>query len=172
MDANKELLKKRAEKLSKITEIPNTSINKIEIIPFNLGFEQFALETKFVKEVSFLREYTSIPCAPPFLFGVTNIRRKILPIINLKYFFSIPSIENNEKKILIISHEDISFALLIDGFSASCVISLETLQTELPTLTGIRYDFLKGVTLDGIVILDGEKLVRSPHLIINENVES
>lgn len=171
IDYKRRVLKARAEILAKSLEDLNFKIDPIEIILFKLDRENFALETKYVNEVYSLKEFTPLPGAPPFFYGLANVRRRIVPIIDLKVFFSIPNDVNIEKKILIIENEDVEFAILIDGFSGIKTISKNELQATLPTLTGIRKDFLRGLIVDGTVILDGEKLLTSPHLVIETNKE-
>lgn len=160
-------LNERAEILSRSIKDENHKVDPIEIIPFKLNKEDFALETKYVKEIFPLKNYTFLPCAPAFVFGLTNIRRRILPIIDLKVFFSIPNTEDSEKNLLIMENNEAEFAILINGFNSLRTLSKEELQTALPTLTGIRREFLKGLIIDGTVILDGQKLLTSSYLAID-----
>lgn len=164
-----QILKERAEVLSKTIAVQDFKVDSIDIIPFKLDQENFALETKYIKEVYPLKDYTFLPCAPPFMYGLINVRRRILPIIDLKVLFSLPNDVNIKKELLIIENEDIEFAILIDGFSGIRTILQNELQTTLPTLIGIRQDFLKGVIVDGTVILDGQKLLTSSYLVIDAN---
>ena len=46
-------------------------------------------------------------------------------------------------------------------------ISKNDIQPSLPTLTGIRADYLKGVTGDGRVVLDDKKLLTDKKMCIN-----
>lgn len=167
------VLKERAKSLSRIIGTTNNKVETIELISFFLGQENFALETKYIKEVYPLKEYTVVPCAPEFLFGLTNVRRRILPIIDLKGFFSLVSDNSEgEKKLVILSNNEVEFALLTEGFSGIRIVNVEELQPNLPTLTGIRQDFLKGLLIDGTVILDGQKLLTSSHLVINDSFDN
>ena len=50
-------------------------------------------------------------------------------------------------------------------------ISLSQIQPSLPTLTGIREDYLKGVTPERLVILDAEKILSDPQLAAGGAVE-
>ena len=169
IEFDKAILHARAEKLAKHVKETDLTIDTIEVIPFLLDKEQFALETKYIKEVCPLKDYISLPCAPKFMYGLTHVKRKILPIIDLKVFFSLPNDARREKKLLIVGNQTVEFAILIDGFSGIRIIPKDELQLTLPTLTGIRQDFLEGILIDGTVILDGKKLLTSPHLVINEN---
>ncbi len=171
IEKKKKILKNRAEILSRSLETQDQKTNLIEIIPFKLGQENFSLETKYIKEVYPLKEYTFLPCAPAFLYGLTNVRRRIVPIIDLKVLFSLSNDENIKKKLLIMENEDVEIALLIDGFSEIRTLSKDELQTTLPTLIGVRQDFLKGLIVDGTVILDGQKLLSSSYLAIDASIE-
>lgn len=168
----KQILKNRAEKLAiPIEKLANTS-DFMEVVVFSLADEKYAIETQYIEEVYPLKEYTVLPCVPPFIFGLTNVRRKIMLIINLKVLFSIPASElDAEQKLVILGKHDASFALLTDGFTGIQNISKERMQSSLPTFTGIREDFLKGIMGDGTVVLDGQKLLKSKQLILNEIVD-
>jgi purine-binding chemotaxis protein CheW len=46
------------------------------------------------------------------------------------------------------------------------------LQTSLPTLTGIRADYLKGISDERLVVLDVDRILSDPRIIVHEEVES
>jgi len=50
-------------------------------------------------------------------------------------------------------------------------IPVESLQPSLPTLTGIRSDYLKGVTDECLVVLDLARLLADPKIIVHDEVE-
>lgn len=164
-----EILRSRKEKLAKPIGQQELNGDRLEVMVFNLGDESYAIETKYIVEVYPLKEYTPLPCTPPFVYGLTNVRRKILLIIDLKVLFSIPSKEGTDlKRLIILGTEEYGFGILTDGFKEIQKVAKEGLQTSLPTLTGIRGDFLKGLMNDGTVILDGEKLLKSKALVIED----
>jgi chemotaxis signal transduction protein len=47
-----------------------------------------------------------------------------------------------------------------------------SLQPSLPTLTGIRADYLKGVTEERLVVLDLERILADPKIVVHEEVDS
>jgi purine-binding chemotaxis protein CheW len=49
-------------------------------------------------------------------------------------------------------------------------ISLEGFQTKLPTLTGIREDYLKGITAERLVVLDAAKMLHHDGIVVHEEV--
>jgi len=163
------ILNQRAKELAKVNFKENEATNLIEVLFFNLGKEKYGIETIYIKEVFPLKNYTSLPLSPSFIYGVTNVRRKILMIIDLKALFEIDAPTPKENQLIILGQEEMEYALIIDNFSNIEKVSTEKLQTSLSTLTGIRLEYLKGLLLDGSVILDGKKLLKA--LFLSTNVE-
>lgn len=164
-----EILKQRAQKLAqKITTV--SQVEQLQVIVFYLGSEKYAIETSYIREVYPLKEITSLPGLPPFVKGIMNVRRRILSVIDLKYFLDITT-ENKDlvTKVLILEHKTMEFAILTDGIEGIKTIPIPEIQNSLPTLTGIKQEFLKGLTTDQLVILDGKRLLESQHFIIQDN---
>lgn len=167
-----EILRLRAEKLAKPLKTESTPGNIIEVIVFELGGEHYALEAKYIREVYPLKDYTSLPGAPSFVYGLINVRRKILPLINMKKFFGLPeSQESSRSKVIILEEGDLEFGILADSIAGVRKIAPDEIQISLPSLTGVRLEFLKGVTQDRLVILDGSKLLSDEKIIVHETVE-
>jgi purine-binding chemotaxis protein CheW len=62
------------------------------------------------------------------------------------------------------------FGILADVVLGVRRIPLTDIQPSLPTLTGIREDYLKGVTGEQVVILDAEKLLSDKKITVHEEV--
>jgi purine-binding chemotaxis protein CheW len=50
------------------------------------------------------------------------------------------------------------------------LIPVNEIQSPLPTLTGIRQEYLKGITKDQVVILDMEKFLSDKKILVHEEV--
>ncbi len=59
------------------------------------------------------------------------------------------------------------FGLLADAVSNARPIPAEEVRASLPTLTGVRLDYLKGVTAERLIVLDGARLLSDPKISIN-----
>jgi purine-binding chemotaxis protein CheW len=120
-----------------------------------------------------LRAFTPLPCTPSFVLGIINIRSQILSVIDLKKFFDLPDRGLTDLNKVIVVHDDrMTFGILADAVLAVRSIPLDDMQPSLPTLTGIREAYLKGVTSERLVILDAGKLLADTTLIVLEEVES
>ena len=168
-----EILRARARALARVPESPPVAGAALELLEFSLAQERYAVESRFVREVCPLKELTPLPCTPPFLLGIVNVRGRILPVLDLKKFFDLPEKGLTDlHRIILIRGDGLELGLLADAITGVRSVSADSLQPSLPTLTGIREDYLKGVTAERLVVLDLARILADPKIVVHEEVES
>ena len=171
-EKRKEILQSRARRLSQETQQEDTTQNTIEVLEFMLAYERYGIDSSFIREVYPLRELTPVPCTPAFILGIINIRGKILSILDIKKFFDIPEKGLTDlNKIIVLRSERMKFGILADAIVGIRKVSLDKLQPPLPTLTGIREEYSKGVTEDRMLVLDAQKMLTDKKIVVHEEVE-
>lgn len=171
-EADAEILRLRAQQLAREPEPPEQEGSALEVIEFGLAGERYALEVAFVREVHPLEDLTPLPCTPAFVRGLVNVRGRILPVIDLKKFFDLPESGITDlHRILLIATPVMTFGLLADTVAGTCRIPLDRLEDSLPTLTGIRAEYLKGVTAERLVVLDAARMLADDRLVVHETVD-
>jgi purine-binding chemotaxis protein CheW len=142
------------------------------LLEFRLAQERYGLEDRWVQEVCPLKELTPLPCTPPFVLGIVNVRGRILPVLDVKKFFDLPEQGLTDlHRLILIRGNDLELGLLADVIVGVRSIPADSLQPSLPTLTGIRGDYLKGVTAERLVILDLARILADPKIIVHDEVE-
>ena len=137
-------LKKRARKLAEEPPQETDGEEYLEALEFSLANERYAIETVFISEVYPLKELTSLPCVPAFFLGIINVRGRIVTVIDLKRFFELPEKGITElNKIVIVESDNMELGVLADEIKGIVSIPMSGLQPAIPTLTGIREDYLK-----------------------------
>ncbi len=170
-EEKRKILKARAITLAQEPEEEAAAEEYLEIVEFFLGYEKYGIDSSYVREVYPLKELTPMPCAPPFVLGIINVRGQILSVIDIKKFFDLPEKGLTDLNKVIILHSDSTeFGILADVILGVHSVSLSELQPSLPTLTGIRQEYLKGVTKERLVVLDAAKLLCDKRIIIHEEV--
>ena len=125
-----------------------------------------------MQEVCPFKELTPLPCTPPFVLGIVNVRGRILPVLDLKKFFDLPEQGLTDlHRLILVRGNDLELGLLADVIVGVRSIPVDSLQPSLPTLTGIRSDYLKGVTAERLVVLDLARILADPKIIVHEEVE-
>jgi purine-binding chemotaxis protein CheW len=166
------ILKTRAKILAVEPEKKAKTEEFIQVVEFLLACEKYAVGSEYVREIYPLKEFTPIPCTPPFVLGIINVRGQILSVIDIKKFFDIPEKGLTDlNKVIILHSKGMEFGILADAVTSVRNIAASDLQTSLPTLTGVREEYLKGVTKERTVILDAEKLLSDKSIVVHELVE-
>lgn len=168
--ASNDILRERARQLAQPPE-EETSAAVIEVVMLLLAYETYAIETAYVREVYPLKDLTLLPCTPAFVAGIVNVRGQVMSVIDLKQLFELPVKGLTDlNKIVILSDGKMEFGILADAILGVQNIPLHEIEPVLPTLTGVREDYLKGITAEGVVVLDAAKLLHSDNIVIHEEV--
>jgi purine-binding chemotaxis protein CheW len=164
----KEILKIRAQELARRISDDNKHSAQISVVEFRIAHEIYALELKRIRIIHPLKSLTVIPGTPDFIRGVINLRGEIISVVDLKVFFDLYDQGfTNLSQVIILTSDEIEFGILADEILGVSEISKDNIQPSLPTLTGVRADYLKGVTGNGMVVLDAEKLLSDKKMCIN-----
>ena len=165
------ILQTRALTLAREASLGEGVEDVTEVLEFTLAYERYAVETQYVNQVAMLEQLIPLPCTPDFVRGIVNLRGAILPVLDLKNFFELPVKGLTDlNKIIVLQSEKILFGILADEIVGVRNILLRDVQSSLPTLTGVRKDYLKGVTPERVTLLDAEKLLISENIIVQEQV--
>lgn len=171
-EEKKKVLKARAKKLAQEPVLIKAGETYLEVLEFLLAYERYAIETRYIREVYPMKELTVLPCTPSFLLGVINVRGQLLSVIDIKKFFDLPEKGlTNLNRVIIVKKDKMELGILSDEIIGVRNIPYDGLQLSLPTLSGIRAEYLKGVTSERLIVLDVEKLLTDKKIIVNEEVE-
>jgi purine-binding chemotaxis protein CheW len=169
----KKILKARAKALACEPQGDGLREEQLELVEFLLAGERYAVESSWVREVYPLKDLTPLPGTPSFVLGIINVRGQIVSIVDLKKFFDLPSKGlSSLDKVIIVTDGHMEFGLLTDAVAEVREISLRGIQPALPTLTGVRAEYLKGVTADRLVVLDAGKLLADPAMKICQSTDA
>jgi purine-binding chemotaxis protein CheW len=164
-----DILRARARNLARPLGRREADGNSLNVVEFRLAKELYAIELANVREVLRLENLTPLPCTPLFVRGIINVRGQILPVIDIKKFFELPDAGITDlHRVIVVHSEGAEMGILADTVTAVRSIPLDRVQPSLPTLTGIRAAYLRGVTDDHVVILDVSKILLDPKLVEEE----
>jgi len=160
-EEKKKILRERAFTIAQVREEEPTAGEIIEIVEFQLSNERYGVESLYVREVYPLKELIPLPCTPPFLLGVVNVHGRIISIIDIRKFFDLPEEGLTDiNNIIIVGNDRMELAILTDAITGMRSIPLQGIQPSLPTLTGIRAEYLKGFNKCGQLCNNNNTLTR------------
>ena len=178
-----EIWAQRAYELAQEPPAPVTG-RTIDLLVFWLGKERYGVEVTNIREIYPLEQLTPVPRTPNFVAGVFSARGRILSAIDLSAFFDLPAIKPSEQtKIIVVADTDLSAAnvqraaghllevgILADEVADVVTIFKEDIQPPLTTHTGVRAEYIQGITSDLLVVLNLNALLSDKRLIIQEEL--
>ena len=168
----KQIFRKRAVALAK--EIRGESGGRpcLDVVEIKLAYEKYAVESAYVREVLPLKNLTPLPCTPAYVLGLINVRGQILSVIDLRVFFDLPrKSDTAATRAVVLRSGDMEVGIVADTVEEARSIPLDEILPALPTMTGIRETYLRGITGGDIVILDAARLLADKTIVVNEQVE-
>jgi chemotaxis signal transduction protein/chemotaxis regulatin CheY-phosphate phosphatase CheZ len=144
----------------------------MQYIGFLMNNCEYTIPIIKVQEIINLPLITRLPQASDYLEGVSNLRGRVIPIINLKKLVGLPS-EKAGEKVIVISSGRITFGVVVDGITG--VVSIEKEEIEpASSFMNVQIDQIEGVArLDDrlVVLLDTNKLVPADAMeMLEDNV--
>lgn len=172
-EEQRKILKARAARLAQAGEGDRTEGERIEVLQFRLGSERYAFETSFINEVCPLKDLTPMPCTPGFVLGIINFHGQIVSVVDLQKFLNLPGEPDIDRgRVIILQTKGMEFGIFVDEIIGLRNVCIDGLQGSLATLPDLNAEFLKGVTQDCVAVLQAEKILTHPGIIVQDEMES
>lgn len=165
------ILQERARALAAPLPVPDDG-ETIRIVEFVLSRERYGFEARWVRSIHPLRQLTVLPCTPPHVLGIVNLRGHVVAVIDIRRFFGLPQRGLADlDKVVVLTDGAMEFGVLADSVPGARTLRRDALQGDIPTFGGIRQAYLLGVTADRLAVLDAARLLHDPALKVDEQVQ-
>jgi len=127
-----------------------------QLVVFQLGAELYGVEISRVHEIIRLQSVTKVPRAPSFVEGVINLRGKVIPVVDLRRRFGLPTSDHTRaSRIVVVEIGDQVVGIIVDGVSEVLRVNTTTVEAPSPVVAGIDSEYLHGIAKlsDRLVIL-------------------
>jgi purine-binding chemotaxis protein CheW len=144
-------LNDRARRLAEVPPEVDAS-RALEVLVCRLGVEEYAVELRLLHGVYPATGLTPVPCTPPFVAGLLNLRGEILTVLDLAAAMGLTGSEQRE--VILAETPRVRVGLLVDEVLGVRRIALDSLDRA---LTG--GDSTRGIAEARTVLLDLEALL-------------
>lgn len=130
----------------------------MQLVTFWLGDEKYGLDILKVRELIRYTESTPVPNMPDFIKGVTNLRGTILPVLDLRIRFGMPSIQYDTTEyavIIIVFVGEKLVGIIADAISDVIFLSKESINPPPEFSSVVDTAFIQGMaqSRDEMVVL-------------------
>lgn len=139
------------------------STNGNQFLTFSLGDELYGVDILRVQEIKGYTAVTKIPNTPSHIKGVLNLRGTIVPIVELRTKFGMPTIDYTAfTVIIVVVVQDKVMGLVVDAVSDVLDIERNDIQSAPDFGSKVDVTFLHGVGKSGdklVSLLDIDRLL-------------
>ena len=141
---------------------------KDKFLTFQIADEEFAIPIGHVIEIVGIQKITEVPDMPDFVKGVINLRGKVIPVMDVRLRFRLPSVAYDDRTcVVVVCVGNVTIGLVVDTVSE--VVSIPESDISPPprfsSATSGRYVSGMGKIGDAVkIIVDAEKLLREDEL--------
>jgi purine-binding chemotaxis protein CheW len=132
-------------------------------LTFHLGEELYGVDILRVQEIKGYTAVTRIPNTPPHIKGVLNLRGTIVPIVELRTKFGMPTIAYTPfTVIIVVVVQDKVMGLVVDSVSDVLNIDRKDIQPSPQFGSKVDVNFIDGIGKSGeklVAILDMDRLL-------------
>jgi purine-binding chemotaxis protein CheW len=146
---------------------PDTGAAPTKVLSFFLDGREYAVDILCVQEIRTWEKPTRVPRARPHMLGVSNLRGALIPIIDLRKRFGIPTLAPSPLTVIVVIHVslprgNLTCGLVVDAVSKVHDLAPDELKPAPPGEGAIDAEFIRGLTLVAgrmLIVLDPAHLV-------------
>ena len=154
---------------------PTSAGSEQQLVIFRLGDDYFAMLISSVNEIIRLQKITPVPKAPPFVEGVTSLRGRVIPVIDLRKRFGIAPREGSHMaRIIVADHEGKLIGMIVDGVDEVLTVPTDAIEPPDEMVVSVDSEFLAGIVrLDErlIILLDQEQVLSASETRLLEGLK-
>lgn len=96
-------------------ELTQEDTQKGKFLTFRIADEDYGIEICFVTEIIGIQSITEVPDMPVYIKGVINLRGTVIPVMDVRARFNLPSKEYEERTcIVVVNVEEKTVGLVVD----------------------------------------------------------
>jgi purine-binding chemotaxis protein CheW len=119
--------------------------NQMDYVTFRIAGQDFGLDVALVRDVFEPKMITRVPKARAEVFGVLNLRGRIVTVIDMRTRLGIGKFDDAKAMCIVIDHGDQPYALMVDSIGDVMSMASNTFDDVPPTLDDCWANVARGV---------------------------
>ncbi|MEO5568275.1 MAG: chemotaxis protein CheW [Gemmatimonadaceae bacterium] len=123
----------------------------------------YALRSDDIEQLDMIGQITPVPNAPGFVDGITSLRGRVIPVVNMRARFGFPRVAVDLRtRLVVVKAEGRSVGLVVDSAREFARIPTESIQPPPDGLAELSSQYLRGMAHLGerlVLVLDMAELL-------------
>jgi len=147
------VLRARAQALARKIEAVVVEETR-DLVTLDLAGRGYAIETEVIREVFAVREVTPLPTAPECVLGITNVRGKIVAVLDLRTVLGLDPVRRASGRIIIVEIGGVEVGLDV----GECGIA-RVPRSRVRATAGEPGEYIKAMAGETRGVLDLERII-------------
>lgn len=117
-----------------------------QLVVFKLANEHYGVDIAVVEGIIKMQTITSVPHAPRFVEGVTNLRGTVLPVVDMRRRFGLSvSEQTKDTRIIVVEMDGVTVGMVVDAVHEVMRVPVEDIEPPAPMVTTVDSAFITGI---------------------------
>lgn len=134
-----------------------------QYVVFQIADQEFGVDIHKVSIIEKFMNITRVPTTPDYIKGVVNLRGEIIPVMDLRTKFELPSKEpDDDTRIIMLKFNEITLGVIVDSVAEVVDFAEEEMESVTSITNDRTLDYVVGIgRIDQrlITVLNIEKLI-------------
>lgn len=165
------LLRQRAKRAALTTLDTPEVLASIDTLVVMLGQESYGLPLRALTAAyQVTTAIVPVPCTPPYVAGITNIRGHVVPVIDLAILLGISSTVQDAAAIIVVANDTMTVAFRVGAINDAIMVKVGEIAPVSGLFDLAKTEYVQGVLPDGTILLNIDAVLNDPALIVDETV--
>ena len=137
-----------------------------KFLVFLLDNQEFAIAIRYVVDIINVQPVTRVPACPEYVCGITNLRGKVIPIIDVRIRFGKEPRDYTERTcIIVVEIGDVSVGMIIDSVAEVLTLEDDAISPPPSFIKVVEAKFIEGIATTET----GVKLILDCKAVLDES---
>lgn len=145
-----------------------------QIVTFRIGSDLFAADVQAVERVLRYQAATPVPNVPPWIAGVLEYQKRVVPVIDLRVRFALAAEPPTpDTRVLVFNTSGGWTACIVDAVLDVSAVERSRLEPAPKLLRGLAAEYLHGIARrEGqlVLLLDADRVLSSTERVLLQEV--
>lgn len=162
-----ELLRMRAERVAAPLQ-EEEKTGQVTALTVMIAGENYALPIDSITVVYQNVAIVPVPCVPPFVAGIANVRGHLVSVLDLAALLGLESGGTTEAALVVAQAGDANIGFRIEAVGEVIELPMSQLN-PVPSNMNLAYaEYIQGICHDGTALLNMNVLLNDPHIVVDD----
>lgn len=151
------------------SELNEETVDDFMFVTISLDGDRYGINVQNIQEIIGVPDAAHVPNTMPYMKGVTSLRGKVIPLVDLRIKFNLSEKEYDKLTVVLIAEiQENLIGFIVDSVSDVISIPVSEIQNTPHFSTSIDADCIYGVCKleeEILIIIDIEKVFKNEELL-------